>query len=68
VRTYSAIFFFTVGEGGRLAPDRGRECFLGRLEPQGEGITWLDDHRMLLTSESSSTSRGTLFLVECGAP
>ncbi len=68
VRTYSAIFFFTIGEGGRLAPDRGRECFLGRLEPQGEGITWLDDRRMLLTSESSSTSRGTLFLVECGTP
>jgi hypothetical protein len=68
VRTYSAIFFFTVGDGGHLTPDHGRECFLGRLEPQGEGITWLDGHRMLLTSESSSTSRGTLFLIECGTP
>jgi hypothetical protein len=68
VRTYTAVFFFTVGPGGLLTPDRGRECFLGRLEPQGEGITWLDDHRMLLTSESSSTSRGTLFLIECGTP
>lgn len=68
VRTYSAIFFFTVGEGGRLTPDQNRECFFGQLEPQGEGVTWLDDHRLLLTSESSSTSPGTLFLVECGRP
>jgi hypothetical protein len=68
VRTYSAVFFFSVGPGGRLTPDRGRECFLGKLEPQGEGITWLDDRRLLLTSESSSTSRGTLFLIECGPP
>jgi len=68
VRTYSAIFFFTMGPGGRLTPDHGRECFFGKLEPQGEGVTWLDDHRLLLTSESSSTSRGTLFLIECGTP
>jgi hypothetical protein len=68
VRTYSAVFFFTVGEGGRLSPDQGRECFFGQLEPQGEGVTWLDDHRLLLTSESSSTSAGTLYLIECGRP
>jgi len=68
VRTYSAVFFFTVGAGGRLTPDQGRECFFGMLEPQGEGITWLDDTRLLLTSESSSASRGTLYLLECGQP
>lgn len=68
VRTYSAVFFFAVGTGGRLTPDQGRECFFGMLEPQGEGVTWLDDTRLLLTSESSSTSRGTLYLLECGQP
>jgi len=68
VRTYSAVFFFAVGTGGRLTPDQGRECFFGMLEPQGEGITWLDDTRLLLTSESSSTRRGTLYLLECGQP
>lgn len=69
VRTYSAVFFFTVGVDGRLSPDHGNECFFGHtLEPQGEGVTWLDDHRLLLTSEASSTSRGTLFLIECGGP
>ena len=66
VRTYSAVFFFTAGTAGRLTPDRGRECFFGLLEPQGEGITWLDNRRLLLTSEASSTSRGTLYLLECG--
>jgi len=68
VRTYTAIFFFTVGPGGLLSPDQGRECFFGQLEPQGEGVTWLDAQRLLLTSESSSTSRGTVFLIECGHP
>jgi hypothetical protein len=68
VRTYSAVFFFRVGPGGRLTPDQGRECFFGLVEPQGEGITWLDERRLLLTSESSSTSRGTLYLLECGQP
>ncbi len=66
VRTYSAVFFFSVGAGGHLTPDQGRECFFGMIEPQGEGITWLDDRRLLLTSESSSTSRGTLTLLDCG--
>jgi len=69
VRTYAAVFFFVVGAGGRLTPDQGRECFFGpTLEPQGEGVTWLDNRRLLLTSESSSTSRGTLYLIECGQP
>jgi hypothetical protein len=66
VRTYSAIFFFAVRPDGRLTPDHGQECFFGQLEPQGEGVTWLDERRLLLTSESSSTSRGTLFLLDCG--
>lgn len=68
VRTYSAVFFFTVQSGGRLAPDQGRECFFGVIEPQGEGITWMDNTRLLLTSESTSTARGTLYLLECGQP
>ncbi len=68
VRTYSAVFFFVVEPGGRLAPDQGRECSFGLVEPQGEGITWLDARRLLLISESSSKRRGTLYLLECGQP
>jgi len=68
VRTYTAVFFFAVGPDGRLTPDRGRECLFGAIEPQGEGITWLDGRRLLLTSESSSASRGTLTLLDCGQP
>lgn len=68
VRTYSAVFFFAVGPGGRLTPDRWEECFFGDLEPQGEGITWLDNRRLLLTGEASSTAAGPLFILECGHP
>ena len=68
VRTYSAVFFFRVGPGGRLTPDEGRECLFGLVEPQGEGVTWLDERRLLLTSESSSISRGTIYLLECDQP
>jgi len=68
IRTYGDVYFFGVGEGGHLSPDQWRACHLGTtLEPQGEGITWLDDHRLLLISESSDTVRGTIFQVECGA-
>ena len=69
VRTYESVFLFSVGAGGRLTPDAGQACTFGpTLEPQGEGITWLDDRRLLLTSESTPNARGTLFLLECGHP
>lgn len=65
IRTYSSVYFFRVGAEGGLTPDAGRECHFGIVEPQGEGVTWLDRQRLLLTSESSSTSPGTLYLLEC---
>lgn len=65
VRTYTSVYFFKVEPGGRLRPDDGRECHFGTVEPQGEGVTWLDNRRLLLTSESGSTSPGTLYLLEC---
>lgn len=67
IRTYGEVYFFRVGDGGHLTPDQWQECRLGlTLEPQGEGLTWLDDHRLLLTSESSRTARGTVYQIECG--
>lgn len=69
VRTYETVFLFRVGADGRLTPDNGLACTFGStLEPQGEGVTWLDNRRLLFTSESSPNARGTLFLVECGQP
>lgn len=69
IRTYGDVYFFRVGEGGHLSPDQWKACHLGlALEPQGEGITWLDEQRLLLISESSETVRGTVIQVECGAP
>lgn len=65
LRTYSAVFFFRVGADGNLTPDEERACLVADLEPQGEGITWLDDRRLLLTSEAARTSAGPLHVLEC---
>jgi hypothetical protein len=65
IRTYTEIYFFPV-QGGRLAPTF-TACNLAGLEPQGEGITWLDDRRLLLTSEAPQGTRaGPIHIVTCG--
>ena len=65
IRTYSAVFFFRVSDRGTLAPDEDRACTVAGLEPQGEGVTWLDDRRLLLVSEAARTSAGPLHVLEC---
>jgi len=65
IRTYSAVFFFRVGGKGALTPDDERACLVADLEPQGERVTWLDDPRLLLTSEAARTSAGPLHVLEC---
>jgi hypothetical protein len=65
IRTYSAVFFFRVGDDGSLTPDEARACVVPGLEPQGEGVTWLDDRRLLLVSEAARTSAGPLHVLEC---
>lgn len=66
IRTYTEIYFFPVVAGGRLA-DSFTSCNVAGLEPQGEGITWLDDRRLLLTSEAPRGTRaGPIHIVTCG--
>lgn len=65
IRTYNLIHFFSVIGGGRLS-DSYTSCSVANLEPQGEGITWLDDRRLLLTSESSRAGAGPIHIVTCG--
>lgn len=65
IRTYSAVFFFRVRDDGSLTPDEARACVVFDLEPQGEGVTWLDDRRLLLVSEAARTSAGPLHVLEC---
>jgi hypothetical protein len=68
VRTYSEVFLFDVDSASGL-PRSGvapRTCILRQLrEKQGEGVGWLDDRRLLLTSEGSGEP---LYVVGCALP
>ena len=66
VRTYATLYFLT-WEGDRLLPDMSRPpCRVWGAEKQGEGIAWLDEHRLVLTSERGLLGGGgTVFIVEC---
>jgi hypothetical protein len=66
IRTYSELYFFALLGDGRLAPP-ATVCNVAGLEPQGEGVAWLDEHRLLLTSEApSATGAGPIHIVTCG--
>jgi hypothetical protein len=66
VRTYTEIYLFPVAGIGRLGPPQS--CNVAGLEPQGEGIEWLDSQRMVLTSESYPGGQpGPIYVVRCGA-
>lgn len=53
IRTYSDVYFFPVLPSGRLGDSV--VCSIAGLEAQGEGIEWLDDRRLVLTSEAVGT-------------
>ncbi|HMA40181.1 MAG TPA: hypothetical protein VKP10_08900 [Gemmatimonadales bacterium] len=64
VRTYNEIYFFTPGPGGRLTPS-GHPCALDRLGRVGEGIAFLDDETVVLTSEGNPLGPGAIHTVRC---
>ncbi len=66
IRTYTEIYLFPVTGLGHLGPPA--VCNVAGLEPQGEGIEWLDDQRMILTSENYPTgAAGPIHIVRCNA-
>jgi hypothetical protein len=65
VRTYLAIYLFSLTRHGTLVP-LGVACDAAGLQLQGEGISWLDDRVLVLTSEGGFGSPGTIVLLECG--
>jgi hypothetical protein len=65
VRTYLAVYLFALTSQGALRP-LGIACDAAGLQLQGEGISWLDDRVLVLTSESGFGSPGTIVLLECG--
>jgi len=52
VRTYTELFFFMLDGDGtwRL---RGEPCWIGLRQPQGEGVDFIDETAVVLTSESA---------------
>ncbi|MEO8138948.1 MAG: hypothetical protein ABI742_04835 [Gemmatimonadota bacterium] len=66
IRTYTEIFLFPVAGMGRLGTPV--ICNVAGLEPQGEGIDWLDARRMVLTSENYPGGQpGPIHVVRCDA-
>jgi hypothetical protein len=66
VRTYRELYFFTLDQSDGLTPGAPpRRCDLGDLEVQGEGVAWLDDRRLVLTSERAFLPAGTIHVVQC---
>ncbi len=69
VRTYREIHLFTrTNPASRLPDQLTATCDIAGLEPQGEGITWWDDHTLLLTSEIEGRNPGPITLLECPVP
>ncbi len=64
LRTYTELFFYTYDESGSLMP-QGDPCFIGTSEPQGEGVDFLDENTVILTSEMLPGRPGPITLVRC---
>ncbi|MCZ6916122.1 MAG: hypothetical protein O7I93_05035 [Gemmatimonadetes bacterium] len=63
IRTYTELFFYQFDAAGRLTLTG--DCFLGAQEPQGEGVDFLDDETLVLTSEAVLGRRGPITVVRC---
>jgi len=71
LRTYNEVFFYSPvegGHGGSRWRSRGRPCFLGNAEPQGEAIAFLDEETWLLSSERARGRPGAIQRLQCQAP
>lgn len=66
VRTYTEIYFYRHGADGRWRPD-GPACWLELREIQGEGVDFVDDSTMVLTSEAGLSGDGSISYVRCPA-
>jgi hypothetical protein len=66
VRSYREIFPFVLRTDGTLRPPaKPTSCDILGVEPQGEGIAFLDDRQLVLTSERGLFKAGTVFVLEC---
>ncbi|MFN2570746.1 MAG: hypothetical protein ABR537_03895 [Gemmatimonadales bacterium] len=65
LRTYSEIYLFYPGVGGRLLPARQRPCNISGVDVGGEAIDFLNDSTFVLTSEAAGRRPGTIHTVTC---
>lgn len=65
IRTYTEVYFFSPGPGGLLATAQRPVCSIAELERLGEGIGFLDDSNLVLTSEANPLGAGTIHTVRC---
>jgi hypothetical protein len=61
LRTYREIYVFRrAPDGTMVSRVPVKVCDIAGLESQGEGIAWLDDTRLILTSEEGNLGPGTV--------
>jgi hypothetical protein len=65
LRTYTEVYLFYPGVGGRLLAARDRPCNIAGIESGGEAIDFLDDSTLVMTSEAGRRRPGTIDTVRC---
>ena len=65
LRTYTEIYLFHPGVGGRLGPAPGRPCSIAGLDTGGEAISFIGDSTFVLTNEAAGHHPGTIRTVMC---
>jgi len=64
VKTYTELYFYRLAGDGSLQLE-GPPCLYGFIQMAGEGVDWLDDVSLVLTSEALSGSPGTIVEMRC---
>ncbi len=67
VRTYVTLYFFTLDDGRLIPGTPPRACTVAGLEIQGEGIDWLSDRALVLTSEKAFAPASAVAVAVCAA-
>jgi hypothetical protein len=65
IRTYVALYFLGLDDAGIPRPGPKRGCTILGLELQGEGVTWIDESTLALSSEAAYGVPGTISRVRC---
>lgn len=68
VRTLTTLYFFSVESDGTLSPDGWAACDVWAFGAQGEGVAWLADGRLAVTSERVRSIPPTLAQLSCASP